>query len=213
MSNARDRQRRRGRRPAFREPKPRFLVVTEGEVTEKEYIEKFAAACRNLRVKVEVASEHGVPKTLVEIAKEKKRAAGEVASRERDDNLAYEEVWCVFDIDAHPNVGEAQEMARDNGIRLAISHPCFELWLLLHFRDNPGAKDRDKTKTMLEKYVPGYDKHVAYAVYSAGYQQAVIRATRIDEAADEAGESGRNPTTGVYKLTELIRGDSDTVQP
>ena len=24
---------------------------------------------------------------------------------------------------------------------LAISNPCFELWLLLHFQDNPGMQD------------------------------------------------------------------------
>ena len=24
-------------------------------------------------------------------------------------------------------------MARDNGIRVAISNPCFELWLVLHY--------------------------------------------------------------------------------
>jgi hypothetical protein len=38
MANARNRQRRRGRRPAFLEPKPVILVVSEGEVTEPEYI-------------------------------------------------------------------------------------------------------------------------------------------------------------------------------
>ena len=213
MANARDRHRKPGRPKPFRDRKPCFLVVTEGEVTEKEYIEGFADACRNPRVKVEIASKHGVPKTLVEIAKGRKREAEEDAAREKDDNLAYEEVWCVFDIDEHPNVGDAKEMARDNGIRVAISNPCIELWLLLHFRDNPGAKDRVKTKTMLKKHVPGYDKHVEYSTYSAGYPQAVVRARRMDEAADEAGESGRNPTTDVYKLTELIRGDSTAAQP
>ena len=34
MANARNRRRRQGRRPAFRDPKPIILVVSEGEVTE-----------------------------------------------------------------------------------------------------------------------------------------------------------------------------------
>jgi hypothetical protein len=97
-------------------------------------------------------------------------------------------------------------MARDNGIDLAVSNPCFELWLLLHFRDNPGMQDRGKLGKMLTEFVPEYDKHVDYATYAAGYAQAVARSARMDQAAENDGESGRNPTTGVYRLTEVIRG-------
>ena len=53
--------------------------------------------------------------------------------------------------------------------------------------------------------MPKYDKHVDYATYSAGYQQAVMRAKRMDESAESDNDPDRNPTTGVYKLTELIR--------
>ena len=59
---------------------------------------------------------------------------------------------------------------------------------------------------MLSKYLPTYDKHVDYATYAAGYPQAVVRASKMDQAAEAAHEPHRNPTTGVYKLTELIRG-------
>jgi hypothetical protein len=207
MANARNRQRRQGRRTPFREPKPRILIVSEGDSTEPEYFRGFAKACRNPRVTVEIAREHGVPKTCVEVAKEYKQDAEEEARCEKDDNLIYNSVWCVFDIDEHPRVGESIEMARDNGICLAISNPCVELWLLLHFRDNPGMQIRGKIKEMLTEHVPQYDKHVDYTTYSAGYPQATLRAKRMDQAAQEADEPGRNPTTGVYKLTELIRGD------
>jgi hypothetical protein len=33
-------------------------------------------------------------------------------------------------------------MATDTENRLAISNPCFELWLLLHHRDCPGELHR-----------------------------------------------------------------------
>ena len=69
MANARDRQRRRGRRPPFRDPKPTILVVSEGEETEPEYLYGFVKDCHNPRVTIEVAHEHGVPKYLVEAAK------------------------------------------------------------------------------------------------------------------------------------------------
>jgi hypothetical protein len=65
---------------------------------------------------------------------------------------------------------------------------------------------RDTIWQKLKKHVPKYDKHVDYATYSAGYSQAVARARRMDDEASEAREPHRNPTTGVYELTELIRG-------
>ena len=204
----RNRQRKPGRRKPFRDPLPIILIVCEGEKTEPQYFSGYRRACHNPRVNIIVADEHGVPKTLVEIAKQYKTEAEEDASREKDDNLAYDSVWCVFDIDEHPLVPDAKQMARDNGIELAISNPCFELWLLLHFQDNPGMKDRNKIQKMLSKHVPEYDKHVEYTTYSTGYEDAVKRAKRMDQDAEDFGEHHRNPTTGVYKLTEIIRRDN-----
>jgi hypothetical protein len=47
-----------------------------------------------------------------------------------------DEVWCVFDVDEHPKLAEARDQANANGIQLAVSNPCFELWLLLHFQEH-----------------------------------------------------------------------------
>lgn len=58
---------------------------------------------------------------------------------------------------------------------------------------------------MVASEVPGYGKHVAFKALEGGYHEAVRRARRLDEAAAEAGEAGRNPTTGVFRLTEAIR--------
>lgn len=77
----------------------------------------------------------GVPKTLVERATEMKKAGEREANTKKDEYLRYDEVWCVFDIDDHPKIADARQQARDNGIDLAISNPCFELWVLLHFQD------------------------------------------------------------------------------
>jgi hypothetical protein len=204
MPSRRDRDRRPGRRAPFREPKPVILIVCEGERTEPEYFEGFARACRNSRVRIRVAEEHGVPRTLVTTAKRYKKAAEADAKRGGDDHLAYDAVWCVFDVDDHPQVADARQMARANGIELAISNPCFELWLLLHFRESPGMQPRDTMRRMLSRHVPGYDKRVEFTVYAEGYPQAVKRAEQMDKKAEEDGDSGRNPTTGAYRLTREI---------
>jgi RloB-like protein len=121
------------RRRAYREPKPRFLVVCEGTVTEPCY---FTAIRHVERCLIELQIEGGgAPKALVERAVALKRQAARDARREADDNLKYDEVWCVFDVDEHQLIHEAKEQAKANGVELAESNPCFELWVLLHFQD------------------------------------------------------------------------------
>ncbi|MGP0062677.1 MAG: RloB family protein [Isosphaeraceae bacterium] len=184
-SPRRDRDRRPGRRPPFREPLPIILIVCEGKKTEPEYFRGFVNACQNPRVKIEIAPEHGVPRTLVESARAHKKEAETAASRQGDENLVYDSVWCVFDVDDHPHIADARQMARDNGIELAISNPCFELWLLLHFRESPGIQPRDTLLSMLASHAREYDKGVAYTTYSEGYPQAVERAKRTGPSGPE----------------------------
>lgn len=204
----RDRERRSARREPFKDSRPTILIVCEGRVTEPEYLRDFYSDLKNPRVKIHFGNGEAVPLTIVRTARDLRRDAEEQARRERDDNLAYDEVWCVFDIDDHPRIPEAQQMARDNDLRLAISNPCFELWLLLHFREPPGAKHRHDLQSMLTEHLPDYKKRVNFSLVSQGYDAAVKRAKRLENAADSADESGRNPTTGVWRLTEGIRESS-----
>ncbi len=203
----RNRKRRPARRDPYKESKPIILIVTEGEVTEPEYLNGFVRATKNPRVHIEVRGGVGVPKTIVEFAKDRKIEAEEQARGARDENLRYDEVWCVFDFDEHPNIPDAKQMARDNGIDLAISNPCFELWLWLHFADQPGMQHRHDLQSMMKQHIPNYDKHLDYSDYAAGYDEAYGRASRLDEDAKLDTDEGRNPTTGVWRLTESIRAD------
>jgi hypothetical protein len=203
--NRRNRNRKPGRRAPFLDPKPRMLVVCEGKVTEPQYLTGFKNACRNPRVSLIIALEVGVPKTVVELAKEKKKAAEASAKREGDENLKYESVWAVFDVDEHPNIPDAIQMARDNAIKLAVSNPAFELWLLLHFADQPGMKGRKVVRELLDTFITDYDKHVDYQEYHSGYEQAVKRAKALCQIDLITCQPGPNPSTGVYLLTESIK--------
>lgn len=174
-------------------------------MTEPQYIVGFRRWCKNPRVEVKVHGPAGVPFTLVTKARELKAAADAEAVQERDDNLRYEEVWCVFDFDQHPRVSEARQMAKDNGLKLAMSNACFELWLLLHLRDNPGPQHRHKLQEMLADLMPGVrEKHLDIDRLIAGYDDAFRRAERLERDALEAGEEGRDPTTEVFHLTDSI---------
>ena len=79
-------------------PKPRLLILCEGEVTEPAYIRGLARSSRAASVEVIIAKEQGVPFTLVKLARDKKRAAELAARKQSDEFLRYDEVWCVFDM-------------------------------------------------------------------------------------------------------------------
>lgn len=132
----RDERRPLQRRGPTRNPIPCILVVCEGEVTEREYIDGFKAEYGITTVRVDVFSPGGNPLGLVERAVELRNTSRREARRARDQNLAYDQAWCVMDVDQHPRLDEARVLAAKHGIKLAISNPCFELWLLLHFADH-----------------------------------------------------------------------------
>lgn len=104
-----------------------ILIVCEGEKTEPQYFYGLKEQTKNSRVRIHCLEGAGVPKTVVVAAKEELQKAKRRAAAENDDNLAYDAVWCVFDVDDHPYVREAIQQAHDNGLQLAVSNPCFEL--------------------------------------------------------------------------------------
>lgn len=204
----RDRPRAQARKAPFLEPRRRLLVVCEGEVTEPEYLEGFRRWCRNPRVEVRVEGPAGVPLSLVTKARDLKNRAERDAESERDENLRYDEVWCVFDVDEHPRVNDARRLAKDHGLRLAMSNACFELWLILHFRDSPGPQHRHHLQAMLKDLMPGVEgKHLDFDRLIGGYDDAFRRAERLERAALDRGEEGGDPTTEVFHLTDSIDGE------
>ncbi len=164
----------------------------------------FQREARNPRVHVAVAKETGVPLTVVQDAIRLRQAANDEAKRQRDDNLRWDEVWGVFDVDDHPNLAQAINLAADNEVEVAISNPCFELWALLHFQDQRAHIERAKLRQALQRHLPGYDKTLDFARMHPGYPEALRRAAELGREADRAGDPGRNPTTGVPRLTASI---------
>jgi hypothetical protein len=181
------------------------LVVCEGEATEPDYINGFRLAHGANTVNVHVQSPGGDPKLLVERCIALKDAAALAAKRRRDANLAYDEVWCVFDVDRHARLDAARTLAASAGVHLAVSNPCFELWLLLHFTDHGTHATAAQARRLVRRHLPRYDKHLRFEEVSSGYREAARRAEALGRRRSEVGEEGGNPSTGVYRMTERIR--------
>ena len=181
-------------------------MLCEGEVTEPGYFRALRAALRNPLVDIEVEGRGEGPKTLVERAALRKKTSDRHARKERDAYLAYDEIWCVFDVDEHAKLADARQQARDNGIELAVSNPCFELWALLHFQSQTAFLERHTARIKLKEHLPAYDKSLPFERLWPGYIDAVRRATHLERRCEERGCPGDNPSTGVHRLTERMGG-------
>lgn len=115
---------------AFRDARL-FIIACEGEKREKEYFEQLGKGSRRLKVKVlEPTESKSSPKwvlsRLVYFLDE-----GSVNIDEGD------QVWLVMDIDKWKieELYDISASCKDNGWNIALSNPCFEIWLLYHICD------------------------------------------------------------------------------
>ncbi len=154
-------RRRAGTRPELRT----LLVFCEGDKTEPDYLNglrRLPEVRRNAAVKIEIDTDHGVPLTLVKLAAERKKRNDQVGSG------AVDEYWCVFDVEwprNHPDLDQAVRLARQNDIKLAISNPCFEIWLLLHFKDHTRWTDTATAESESKKHDGRTGKRIDASVY------------------------------------------------
>ncbi|MEU0986322.1 RloB family protein [Streptomyces sp. NPDC005953] len=189
----------------------RFLIYCEGECTEDQYFKGLKQELKSLPVTICLGGDHGEPKSLVRSAiKHKERAAQSAADR----RTPYDEVWCVVDVEApspHPSLDEAVKLARQAGVNVALSNPCFELWLLLHLRDVSAYQTSASVQIALEKAADcGYTvqrKHLDYAKLRGSDGARHARAKERAEKLRRGSEIGHraNPWTDVDILVELLR--------
>ena len=197
------------RRVGSREPKKRVIVVCEGEKTEPDYLRQLSRLTRTALVHLEIVdSTHTAPKQLVEVACEEVKILAKEAKRTRDKAARNDEVWCVFDVDQHPLIPEALQQAEANGVHVALSNPCIELWFLLHFADCTSYLERDAARRKLTAELGQYNKGAFdLSPFLDRFQEARDRAVRLDTKhhGDETTFPDNNPSSNVWQLVETMQ--------
>lgn len=192
-----------GRAAAHAPKRRQILVFTEGE-TEVDYLTAYWRDNAN-KVTVTIDAFHGSPKSLVDRAATAKRS--DARSAKRGGGRPFDEIWCVFDCDEHPFVPEALQKAADNGIGVAYSVPCIELWFVLHFEDQQAHIERGpaqaRSKTLL-----GSQKRLGRdeARELAGrFEDAKARAQALELKHDGDGSPVHtNPSSTIWRLVDRI---------
>lgn len=142
---------RRSRTLEKRTPRPRALILCEGEKTEPNYFRALLAELGLTNV-VLVEGAGGDPLHLVRDAKAR---------------TEYEAVWCVFDRDSFPadRFDNAVRMCDGKRLRAIWSNEAFELWYVLHFQyldsgaPGAGGTARAYYQSRLESVLGSYAKN------------------------------------------------------
>ena len=186
-----------------------MLIVCEGRKTEPAYFAGIRKTFRLSNANVAVLpSEYGTdPMSVVTYAE-----------HEYERNKDYDRVYCVFDRNGHGNFDDAvnrisrSPLSRRGVLLGAISIPCFEVWLLLHFvyytapfnaTGNRSACDR--VIAAVRRHVPGYRKGFAgiYVHLEERLERAIEHGQRLMSENQHSGSD--NPSTQVHRLVSYLR--------
>ena len=189
------------RQKAKREPPVRFVLVCEGKNTEPRYFKALERQHNNVLIEIETIEAAGVPSTVAS------RAIAEVQKINRTDPLEEDDqVWAVFDKDEHPCFEKAIEQCNGNGVGIARSDPCFEVWLILHFESYDRAGTRRDAYRKLKALCNGADcKHHSfdYTEMVGNFEFAVTLAQRQEKSRIKEGGL-TPPYTTVHKLASAL---------
>jgi len=176
-----------------------FVIATEGRYTEKQYLEGLFGSPR-LKVKALDAGEAGL--SSPEQTLDRLSLFNEQYALTQDD-----ERWLMIDVDRWPlnNLREACHDAKQRGFQIAVSNPCFELWLRLHFVDaDPADTNCRKLKKRLKVELGSYNwSNLDLSHYTLERIQAAIQRARA-LSQNSAQPWPDSPGTHVYQIVERL---------
>lgn len=173
-----------------------FLIACEGAVTEKDYFNYFSGISRRIQVKV-LSTELGrsSPSSVRE------RALRYIEEKSFTDE---DQLWFVVDVDRWKQ-DTLRDIAEECNItpnwHIAISNPCFEVWLFLHKLEITSVKGNSckEYKKELPKQIQGGYNLPDFII---DLHYAVSRAKANDTNPDYFMPD--KPGTKVYQLIEAI---------
>jgi hypothetical protein len=184
------------------------MVFAEGENTEPLYLTHWHRACRD-KVIVKIAQHEGTsPFELVERAVAQRSSDLREEKRGRGD--AFDQYWCIFDVDEHPKIPEALQLAESNSINIALSGPNIELWFLIHFDPQTAYIGREEAIRRAYAFL-GCQKVLslhALTLLTERYSIARNRAQSLERKHQGDGSAKPwNPSSDIWKLIDVIRAD------
>ena len=202
---ARTKQKQRGK---ARKPQKYIIVIgCEGKnQTEQNYFKEFNQTQKNYTI-LPARGNSTDPKGSVE---DTINSMQKSKMEPKEGDLAF----CLFDSDTdakkQEQIDQAVSRAKQKGIEVLLSVPCFEVWFLQHFQYSTGQLTGNQAIRALKKFIPEYEKSKSvFFQLESSVDIAVDHAKRLEKHHDELGIRSkslkRNPSTEAYKLVELLK--------
>lgn len=177
----------------------RLLVVTEGNVTEPQYVERLHQTLRGTGVAVSVKTV-GMGRDPVAVV----RKSAELRDRAVKQKKAYDRCVCLVDVDTHASLSAAVALAKREGIDLVVSNLKFEVWLLWHVTEIRGSRSSHELDGLMAKHGLLRGKHLAPTFPMGNVQRAEEIAARAHPNLS-IGEVGVDPSSTMPHLVALLR--------
>ena len=208
----------RERREAFRDARL-IVIASEGKDTERIYFKALAKEYTNPRVHVHILERSE--------AEQNNSSPDHVLKQLNDYKSQYEleaddELWLVVDKDRWTEAmlsRVATECSQEVAMHMALSNPCFELWLLLHIEDSAlltpeeqkqWIENRRKSKNG-DPYLKVRLRQKMGSYHESSYDALALIA-HVEDAIERARVLDKNPNdrwpqtlgTRVYLLAESV---------
>lgn len=177
-------------------------MITEGEVTEREYIDLLDQHLRS-RGSAVFVKPVGLGKDPVTVVK--RCIAVRDDHDKGDPELRYDDYVCLVDVDKHSGLDAAIKLAHDESIPLLISNLKFEVWLRWHVEDKTSSLSTGSLDTLMKTLGLMTGKHLANGFPLHGVDRACQTARRADPSL-AAGRKGPDPSSAMPVLIDLLRG-------
>jgi predicted PolB exonuclease-like 3'-5' exonuclease len=174
-----------------------FVIATEGRETEKQYLARF----HDSRIKIEILATGDDNKSAPQYVLERLDGFVQKYDLVQDDTL-----WLMFDVDrwGTKNISAICRQAKQKKYRLAISNPCFEVWLYLHFDAlHPDDKNCQDFEARLRKKLGSYNKsNLDTDSFKDFIEEAVQRAKNLHPRHQQNWPP--TPGSHVYRVVETL---------
>jgi hypothetical protein len=184
-----------------RQARRTVLLVTNGEITEKQYLDelkRFANRDKSLSV------------TVKPIARDPLGVLKKLASPQGDLS-AFDEVWIIVDHDGTDRTDFLkrchQLSTRTTQVNGIVSVPCFEVWLLAHYKQVGFYPDQEAAKRELaaETHRHRDTKELPSDFPWENLAEACERCCLVNEALPGLNEQGNSTSTGMPHLIYSLK--------
>lgn len=189
----------------------RFIfIVSEGECTEPNYFKKINVELRfsGVSIKAPKFPETDAISLVTRAINIKENKECNISLKRGD------EIYCAYDVDENKDedLDTAKRLAEANKIKILLSNPCFEIWILLHYERTAKTYQREDLYIEVKKHIKNYEKCMEiYPLLKDKQHFAIENAKMLNSIHNEKGISlscrACNPSTQVFQLIEHINKD------